>query len=109
MINKNLVTYFLILLIVIPIFGIKFLISFVGNILLLVFLVPLLIFLVLFASLNFFKSKIKICDECGSISLGISTTCINCGADLGNKNSKNFENLKKTSETTIEVEAEEVN
>ena len=36
--NKNLLTYSLILLIVIPIFGINFFISFLGNILLLLIL-----------------------------------------------------------------------
>ena len=39
--NKNLLTYSLIALIVIPIFGIKFFISFLGNILLLLFLIHL--------------------------------------------------------------------
>ena len=47
-INKNLVTYSLITILVIPIFGINFLISFLGNILLLLFLIPLLILLLLF-------------------------------------------------------------
>jgi len=33
---------------------------------------------------------------------------MNCGADLENTNSKSSEILKKPSETTIEVKAEEV-
>tara|TARA_B100000900_G_scaffold411473_2_gene431227 strand:+ start:1225 stop:1329 length:105 start_codon:yes stop_codon:yes gene_type:complete len=33
---------------------------------------------------------------------------MNCGADLENINAKNFENLNKPSETTIEIKAEEV-
>ena len=106
--NKSLVAYSLILLIALPIFGFNFFISFVGNILLLIFLVPLLIILIAFISLNSFKSKIKRCDECGTISLGVSKTCMNCGADLGDINAKDFENLKKPSETTIEIKAEEV-
>ena len=46
--NKNFLTYTLILLIVIPIFGINFFISFIGNILLLLFLIPLFLLLILF-------------------------------------------------------------
>ena len=41
-INKNIVFYLVIFLIVIPIFGLNFLISFLGNILLLLILVPFL-------------------------------------------------------------------
>mgnify|MGYP001240906711 CR=1 FL=1 len=93
----------------VPIFGLNFLISFVGNILLLVILVPLLIFLIALISLNSLKSKVKICDQCGTTSLGLNNTCINCGADLSNSNVINYESLKKPSETTIEVKAEEVN
>ena len=107
-INKNLVIYFLIFLIFISIFGFKFLLNFIGNILLLLFLVPLLIFLISLISLNSLKSKVNICDQCGNISLGINNSCINCGADLGNINSKNFENLKKPGEATIEIKAEEI-
>ena len=107
--NKNLLTYSLILLIVVPFFGLNFLISLVGNILLLIFLVPLLIFLITFIGLNSFKLKINSCDQCGTISLDTNKTCMNCGADLGNTNTKNFENFKKPSETTIEVKAEEIN
>ena len=103
--NKSLVTYSLILLIFVPIFGFKFLISFVGNILLLIFLVPLLIFLIAFLSLNSLNSKVKTCYQCGMISLDTNNTCMNCGADLG---SKKTNNLKNPSEITIEVKAEEV-
>ena len=107
--NKNLVTYSLILILFIAIFGYQFLISFIGNILLLIFLIPLLIFLIALISFKSLKSKINTCDKCGTISLGISDTCMNCGADLENRNEKNFESFKKPGETTIEVKAEEVN
>ena len=107
--NKNFITYSVIFLILIPIFGLNFLISFVGNILLLILLVPLLIFLIIFLNLNSLKSKVKTCEKCGNYSLGINNTCINCGADLSDLNSKNFDNSKKPSETTIEVKAEEIN
>ena len=92
--NKNLVIYSSIFLIVIPIFGFNFLLHFIGNILLLIFLIPLLIFLITLISFNSLKSKINICNQCGNISLGINNTCINCGADLDNINSKTLKILK---------------
>ena len=106
-INKSLLFYSLVILIVIPIFGFNFLISFLGNILLLVFLVPLLILLLFFIGFNSYKSKINTCSNCGAISLGFSETCINCGGDLKDFNNKDQLN-KKPSESTIEVKAEEV-
>ena len=105
--NKNLFIYSLIILIVIPIFGFNFFISFVGNILLLLFLIPLLLLVLVFMGFNSYKSKINICTNCGAISLGLSETCMNCGADLQNISKKNQLN-KKPSESTIEVKAEEI-
>ena len=105
--NKNLLTYSLIILLVIPIFGINFLISFLGNILLLLFLVPLLLVFLVFIGFNYYKSKIVTCNSCGAISLGLSENCMNCGANLENiSNNNQFD--KKPSESTIEVKAEEV-
>ena len=72
--NKNLLTYSLILLIVIPIFGINFFISFLGNIILLLFLIPLLLIILVFIGFNSYKSKINTCNSCGAISLGLSKT-----------------------------------
>ena len=105
--NKNLLTYSLIILIFIPIFGLNFFISFVGNILLLLFLIPLLLLVLVFMGFNFYKSKINTCSDCGAISLGLSETCMNCGADLETISKKNQLN-EKPSESTIEVEAEEI-
>ena len=105
--NKNLLTYTLIILLVIPIFGFNFLISFLGNILLLLFLIPLLLLVLVFMGFNSYKSKINTCTNCGTISLGLSETCMNCGANLENISKKNQLN-KKPSESTIEVEAEEI-
>ena len=105
--NKNLLTYSLIILIVIPIFGFNFFISFVGNILLLLFLIPLLLLVLVFMGFNSYKSKVNICSNCGAISLGLSQTCMNCGVDLENIN-KSKQLDKKPSESTIEVKAEEV-
>ena len=105
--NKNLLTYSLIILIFIPIFGFNFFISFVGNILLLLFLIPLLFLVLVFMGFNSYKSKINTCNNCGAISLGLSETCMNCGADLENINKKNQLD-KKPSESTIDVKAEEI-
>ena len=107
--NKNIVIYSLILLLVLPIFGFNFLISILGNILLIIILIPILLFLIALISLNFLKSKLKTCSNCGTISLGINKTCINCGSDLDEGNIKNFEEFKRPSDTTIEIKAEEIN
>ncbi len=105
--NKNFLIYSLIILIVIPIFGINFLLSFLGNILLLLFLIPLLLVILVFIGFNSYKSKINRCNNCGAISLGLSETCMSCGANLENiSGKKQFD--KKPSESTIDVKAEEV-
>ena len=106
--NKNFLTYSVIILLIIPIFGFNFLISFIGNILLILFLIPLLLLILVFIGFNTYKSRINTCNNCGAISLGLSETCMNCGANLENMNNNNqFD--KKPSESTIEVKAEEVN
>ena len=107
-VNNTLLRYSLITLIIIPIFGINFFISFLSNILILLFLIPLLIFLILLIVFNFYKSKINRCDNCGSVSLGLSDNCMNCGAKLKDLSNENQINIKP-SETTIEVKAEEIN
>ena len=106
--NKNFLTYALIALIIVPFVGIKFFISFVGNILLLLFLIPLLLLVLVFMGFNSYKTKINTCSNCGTISLGLSEICMNCGADLGNINKKNQLD-KNPSESTIDVKAEEIN
>ena len=105
--NKNLFTYSLILLIIIPIFGFNFFISFLGNILILLFLTPILLLLLIYIGINSFKPKINTCSDCGAISLGFSKTCFNCGADLEDVGKINKLD-KKPSESTIEVKAEEI-
>ena len=105
--NKNLFTYSLILLIVIPIFGINFVISFIGNILLLLFLIPLLLVILVFIGFNSYKSKINRCKSCGALLLGLSENCTNCGANLENINYNN-QSDNKPGARTIEVKAEEV-
>ena len=101
--KKSSIIYSLIFLLVIPIFGFNFILNLLGNILLLIILVPLLILLITLISFNSLRPKFNICNQCGNISLGINSTCINCGANLGDLN------FKKPSETTIEVKAENVN
>ena len=105
--NKSLLTYSLITLIIIPIFGFKVLISLVGNIILLLFLVPLLLLIIVFIGFNSYKSKISTCSNCGAISLDLSETCINCGANLNDINKGN-RIYKNPSDSTIEVQAEEI-
>ena len=105
--NKNLLIYSFVILLVIPIFGINFFISFLGNIILLLFLIPLLFLLVVFIGFNSYKSKINTCSNCGALSLGLSNTCMRCGTELENISKENqFD--KKPSESTIEVKAEEI-
>ena len=105
--NKKILIYSLIILIVIPIFGINFFISFLGNILILLFLIPLLLIILVSIGFNSYKSKINTCNNCGAISLGLSENCMNCGANLENiSNNTQFD--KTPSESTIEVKAEEV-
>ena len=106
-INKNLLSYSLVILILISIFGFNFFISFLGNILLLLFLIPLFLLLIVLIGFNSYKSKLNQCGKCGAISLGFSNTCANCGSTLENI-SKNNDVYKQPSESTIEVEAEEI-
>ena len=105
--NKYFLRYTLIILMLIPIFGINFFISFLGNILLLLFLIPLLLIILVFVGFNSYKSKINKCNNCGAISIDLSETCMNCGADL-EKNIKNNQLNKKPSESTVDVKAEEI-
>ena len=105
--NKTLLTYTLITFVIISIFGINFFISFLGNILLLLFLIPLFLLLILFIGLNSYKSKFNTCSNCGAISLGLSDTCMNCGENLKDSN-KESKYDKNPSERTIEIKAEEV-
>ena len=80
--NKNLLTYTLILLVIVPLFGINFFLSFLGNILLLLFLIPLFLLIIGVLVFNSFKSKINTCSNCGTVSFSSKGTCINCGSDL---------------------------
>lgn len=106
--NKNFVTYALICLLIIPFFGLNFLISFISNILLLLILIPLLLLIITFISFNSLKSKINTCNQCGTISLGSSKSCMKCGAEFDNSMFKKNQPEDKASDITIEVKAEEI-
>ena len=105
--NKNFLTYSLVIITLVSIFGINFFISLLGNIILLLFLIPLLLVILVLIGFNTYKSKINTCKSCGALSLGLSESCINCGAKLENF-SNNNQLDKNPSESTIEVKAEEV-
>jgi len=105
--NKNFLIYSLIILLIIPIFGFNFLISLLSNILLILFLIPLLLLVLVFIGFNTYKSRINTCSNCGAIFLDQNEICMNCGEDLGNINTKNKIDINP-SESTIEVKAEEV-
>ena len=107
-VNKTFVIYSLILLIAIPIFGINFFISFLGNILIILFLIPVLLLLLAFIGFRSYKSKINTCNNCGAIALDLSDRCMNCGAKVEDINNKNQLD-QKPSESTIEIKAEEIN
>ena len=98
--NKNFLTYSLIILVIIPVFGINFFLSLLGNII-------LLLLILIFVGFNSYKSKLKTCNNCGSVSINLSETCMNCGADLNNLDPKSQKG-KKPSERTIEIKAEEI-
>ena len=108
-INKNLITYSLIFLLIIPIFGLNFLMSFIGNILLLIFLIPLLLLIIVLISFNSLNSKVNICDQCGTVSFGSGNKCARCGANLDSEQNRETELINNPGERIIEVQAEEVN
>jgi RNA polymerase subunit RPABC4/transcription elongation factor Spt4 len=94
-------------MIIITVFGNNFLIGFLSNILILLFLIPVLLLVLVFLGFNYYKSQIKTCDNCGALNLGSSGICINCGSDVANI-SKTNKSDQVASEKTIEVKAEEI-
>ena len=106
--NKSLVTYSIISFLIIFFFGFNFLFSLLGNILILLFLAPLLLILVAFLAINSFKSKIKACPNCGATVIGDHERCIYCGSNF-TENNYDKEYSNNASSETIEIEAEEIN
>ena len=106
--NKKLVTYSIISFLIIFFFGFNFLFSLLGNILIILFLTPILLLVIVFLIINSFKSKFKVCTNCGMILISDSESCVYCGTNFSD-----IENKKVYSEDarneTIEIEAEEIN
>ena len=106
--NKSLLTYSIISFLLIFFFGFNFLLSLLGNILILIFLTPILLILIAFLGINFFKSKFKICTNCGTTIFSTSESCINCGSSFNEINyNRNYSD--NASSETIEIDAEEIN
>ena len=106
--NKSLVTYIIISFLIIFFFGFNFLFSLLGNILILLFLTPILLIVIAFLGINSFKSKFKLCSNCGATMISESENCLYCGSNFSSiKNNKNYS--EDASNETIEIEAEELN
>jgi len=106
--NKNLITYSIISFLIIFFFGFNFLFSVLGNILILLFLTPLLLIAIVFVGINSFKSKFKVCTNCGATIISDDESCPYCGSNFSEfESEKNFSD--DASSETIEIEAEEIN
>ena len=104
----NITKISLFLVILIPIFGINFILHFIGNILLLVILIPLLMIAFTFVGFNLFSSNFKQCNQCGALNLNSNNKCSNCGSLL-NESNTGVDSIKKDArQEIIEIEAEEI-
>ena len=106
--NKSLVTYSIISFLVIFFFGFNFLFSLLGNILIILFLTPILLLVIAFLIITSFKSKFKVCTNCGTTLISDSESCLYCGSNLSEIENKK-EYSEDASNETIEIEAEEIN
>ena len=105
--NKSLVTYIIISFLIIFFFGFNFLFSLLGNILILLFLTPILLIVIAFLTINSFKSKFKVCTNCGTTLISESERCLYCGSNFNKiENNKNYS--ENASNETIEIDAEEI-
>tara|TARA_Y100001970_G_scaffold154268_1_gene188934 strand:- start:40496 stop:40819 length:324 start_codon:yes stop_codon:yes gene_type:complete len=105
--SKNLITYSIIAFVIIPIFGINFVISLIGNVFLLLILIPTLLLIVALITFNSIKTKSNTCNKCGLTTIGDHEKCIYCGSEF-NINFKDNELTKDASKEVIEIEAEEI-
>ena len=107
--QNKLIPYSLIFILIIPLFGFKFLIGLFGNILLLILLIPLLLIGLGLLSFSTFNSNIQVCDNCGSTFIGNNSNCPYC--DYGStKNGEDNKDLSSdASNKVIEIKAEEIN
>jgi len=106
--QNKLIPYSLIFILIIPLFGFKFLIGLFGNILLLILLIPLLLIGLGLLSFSSFKSNIQICDNCGSTFIDNDSSCPYCGSQPLTDNQLKKDNLSDASNKIIEIEAEEI-
>ena len=107
--QNKLIPYSLILILIIPIFGLNFLIGFLGNILLLIVLIPLLVLIIGFLGLNSFKSSINLCENCGSTFIGNGDNCPYCNNKSIKNTQKDDDLSSDASNKIIEIKAEEIN
>ena len=106
--NKSQITYIIITLLLIFFFGFNFLFSLLGNILIILFLTPILLIVIAFLIITSFKSKFKVCENCGTTLISESESCLYCGANFSEiENKKDYS--EDASNETIEIEAEEIN
>ena len=107
--QNKLIPYSLIFILMIPLFGFNFLIGFLGNILLLIILIPLLLLGIGFLSINKFKSNINLCESCGTAVIGDNVNCPFCGYKMIKEIEKESNFSSDASKKTIEIKAEEIN
>ena len=106
--NKSLFTYSIISFLIIFFFGFNFLFSLLGNILILLFLTPILLIGIAFLGINSVKSRIKVCANCGLTMVSNDECCQYCGSNF-NKDEINQNHSEDAGNEIIEIEAEEVN
>ena len=106
--QNKLIPYSLIFILILPLFGFNFLIGLLGNILLLIILVPLLILGLGILGLNSFKSKFILCESCGSAIIDNNGVCPYCNYD-SKKNIEIDDLSSDASNKIIEIKAEEIN
>tara|TARA_Y100001978_G_scaffold122705_1_gene109458 strand:+ start:95 stop:418 length:324 start_codon:yes stop_codon:yes gene_type:complete len=106
--NKSFIIYSIISFLIIFFFGFNFLFSLLGNILILLFLTPILLLGIALLGINSFKSKFKVCTNCGTTIMGDGGICLNCGSIFNEiENKENYS--EDAGSETIEIEAEEIN
>ena len=106
--NKSLISYSIAALLIIFFFGFNFLFSLLGNILIILFLTPILLLVIAFLIITSFKSKFKVCENCGTTLISDSESCLYCGSNFSEiKNKKGY--YEDARNETIEIEAEEIN
>ncbi len=105
--SKTLFTYFIIFLLLIPIFGINLILNLIGNIFLIIFLLPILIFIIGLLVFNNLKKNSQTCTNCGLATFGTNENCIYCGNALSDNKIK-IEVSNTPSDEVIEVDAEEI-